>query len=163
VLTKVQLRRASGGSAVCRSHTTELEPEPAAASMARRWLARQLIAGYTEPDGVLDDAELIVSELVTNAVQAGATQLGLDIELHRDTVTIRVSDDVADLPRPRHSAVGDVGGRGLAIVAELARTWGTATIEPDSAGRTDPVARGKTVWAELTVPGAVAAAFRCER
>jgi len=114
-------------------------------------VADALADSYGPVPALLDDAELIVSELITNAVQAGSSAIALGLDAHVGRAVISVTDDVAQLPRPRESAVGDVGGRGLAIVAELAQRWGT-----------DPAGAGKTVWADLRVPRDARVAFRCD-
>ena len=85
-----------------------------------------------------DDAALVVSELVTNAVQAGCTAAVLSLAVEGDRVRITVTDDTGGQPRVAHSGPSDVRGRGLAIVAALADSWGFG-----------PRDVGKEVWAEL--------------
>ncbi|MBV7694157.1 SpoIIE family protein phosphatase [Streptomyces sp. TRM70350] len=88
-----------------------------------------------------DNAELMVSELVTNAVRhshRGPVELRL---VRGDTLLCEVDDDDHDLPTLRSAGPGDETGRGLRVVSTLAREWG--------ASRTGA---GKTVWFELTLP-----------
>lgn len=89
-----------------------------------------------------DDAILVLSELVTNAVlhAGGARRIRVDCAGGR----IRISVHDAD-PRPARMAadVPAVGGRGLRIVARLSRRWGSA-----------PLGGGKDVWAELSCTSA---------
>ncbi|MFI8962398.1 SpoIIE family protein phosphatase [Streptomyces sp. NPDC053493] len=83
-------------------------------------------------------AELVVSELVTNAVRYGAAPITLRL-IRGDTGLICEVDDAAlTAPHPRHAKAGDEGGRGLHICATLATDWGVRYRED-----------GKTVWAEL--------------
>jgi anti-sigma regulatory factor (Ser/Thr protein kinase) len=74
-----------------------------------------------------DDAALLTSELVANAVQHASGVVGLTAQCTDDGVTIRVTDDDGDA-LPSQSAASDVEehGRGLTVVAALAGDWGTA-------------------------------------
>jgi anti-sigma regulatory factor (Ser/Thr protein kinase) len=94
---------------------------------------------------VLDEAELVVSELVTNAVLASCTTTTVSVTTDRFCVRIGVTDDAPGRPTLLHAATDAVRGRGLAIVCMLARDWGVA-----------PVEAGKEVWAEIALPPAVA-------
>ncbi|MFC8417713.1 SpoIIE family protein phosphatase [Streptomyces coelicoflavus] len=86
-------------------------------------------------------AELMVSELVTNAVRhAHARPVALRL-VRADTLLCEVDDDDHDLPALRSAGPEDETGRGLRVVSTLAREWG--------ASRTKA---GKTVWFELTLP-----------
>ncbi|MFE9423806.1 SpoIIE family protein phosphatase [Kitasatospora sp. NPDC006697] len=110
-------------------------PTPAAA----RRFTRATLAGWGL--GTLADfAELLVSELVTNALVHGGEPLRL--RLFRDrTLTLEVADTGRQQPRLRPSGSEDEGGRGMYLVNELAHRWGSrATVE------------GKVVWAELELP-----------
>ncbi|MEU1601200.1 ATP-binding protein [Streptomyces sp. NPDC005708] len=80
--------------------------------------------------------EMIVSELVTNAVRYGTPPLRLRLIKDR-TLTCEVHDGNPLAPRLRHAKTIDEGGRGLFIIAQLAQNWGVR-YSPD----------GKTVWAE---------------
>lgn len=92
---------------------------------------------------VLDDIAMIVSELVTNAVRAGAGRIAVAIEADPDSTIVRftVSDDVAGWPVIRQAAPHEVTGRGLPIVAALASDWGIEAAD----------GVGKRVWATLPV------------
>jgi signal transduction histidine kinase len=92
------------------------------------------------PDGpgVVDDIALIVSELVSNAVNAHASIVTVDLTVHRDHVRVAVSDDAAGVPVMLNPSPQAAGGRGLRIVEQLSRKW-----------RVDPTHRGKRVWAEV--------------
>ncbi|MFY1677981.1 MULTISPECIES: sodium/proline symporter PutP [unclassified Streptomyces] len=116
----------------------ELPADPAAVAQARVRCARRLAEW-----GLHDLAyttELIVSELVTNAIRHASGPVG--IRLIRDRFLIcEVSDTSNTTPRLRHARTTDEGGRGLFIVARLAQRWGTRS-----------TATGKTIWAEQTLP-----------
>lgn len=110
-----------------------------APSRARAWLSE-----HTPhlPEDTVEDALLIASELVTNAVRHGSPEVVLTFELTSDRVRIAVDDAGDSLPvvsagRP---SIDRPSGRGLLIVAEIAADWGVTRSE----GRP-----GKTVWAEL--------------
>ncbi|MEV5811458.1 ATP-binding SpoIIE family protein phosphatase [Streptomyces mutabilis] len=88
-----------------------------------------------------DAAELMVSELVTNAVRhAHARPVELRL-VRADTLLCEVDDDDHELPALRGAGPADETGRGLRVVSTLAREWG--------ASRTRA---GKTVWFELALP-----------
>jgi serine phosphatase RsbU (regulator of sigma subunit)/anti-sigma regulatory factor (Ser/Thr protein kinase) len=88
-----------------------------------------------------EPAELLVSELVTNAVRHSHSR-PIDLRLVRgDTLLCEVDDDDHDLPTLLSAGPGDEFGRGLRVVSTLAREWGTSRTK-----------NGKTVWFELTLP-----------
>ncbi|WP_141207704.1 ATP-binding SpoIIE family protein phosphatase [Streptomyces griseorubiginosus] len=88
-----------------------------------------------------DGAELMVSELVTNAVRHAHRQ-PVQLRLVRgDTLLCEVDDDDHDLPNLSSAGPTDELGRGLRVVSTLAREWGTSRTKA-----------GKTVWFELTLP-----------
>ncbi|MEU6341189.1 SpoIIE family protein phosphatase [Streptomyces sp. NPDC046977] len=116
-----------------------LEPDPAAVSAARHHAGEQLAAWGIEGD-IVFNTELIVSELVTNAIRHGAPPLALRL-INDRTLTCEVRDAGPAAPRLRHARTVDEGGRGLFITAQLAQAWGT---------RYD--ADGKTIWTEQSLP-----------
>ena len=83
-------------------------------------------------------AELLVSEVVTNAVRHARGPVELRV-VRGSTLLVEVTDPVPDPPRERTATPEDEGGRGLSMVSREARRWGT---------RRGPA--GKTVWFELT-------------
>ncbi len=90
---------------------------------------------------LLDDAELVTSELVANAVRHGATPVTLTVTVSGGLLTIAVADaDPHGTPIPRPADASATGGRGMAIVASMAQRWGC----------TQDVA-SKVVWAELAL------------
>ncbi|OQR61483.1 phosphatase [Streptomyces maremycinicus] len=115
--------------------TWDLAAEPAAVGRARSDVSRRLSDWGLEELGFT--AELVVSELVTNAVRYGRPPIRL--RLIRDRALLcEVSDGSSTTPHLRRARVFDEGGRGLFLVAQLAEHWGTRHAR-----------RGKTVWAEL--------------
>jgi hypothetical protein len=101
----------------------------------------------------LEDALLVVSELVTNACSHGRGAILLELRwLPPATLRVEVFDGNAQLPTPRmRRLLGRTGGRGMYIVAALSERWGV------TCRRTVP---GKSVWAELHQPEKRAAGCR---
>ncbi|WP_020550749.1 SpoIIE family protein phosphatase [Embleya scabrispora] len=116
----------------------DVPTDPAAVSGAR-----DLATGALERWGLADLAfttELVISELVTNAIRYAAGPVRL--RLIKDSVlTCEVSDAGSTSPHLRHARTTDEGGRGLFIVAQLTHRWGTRY-----------TADGKVIWAEQVCP-----------
>ncbi|MFI9062788.1 SpoIIE family protein phosphatase [Streptomyces sp. NPDC053429] len=113
----------------------EVPDDPAAVSRVRNAGSAQLQAWGLEE--ISFTAELILSELVTNAIRYGSEPIG--VRLLRDrTLICEVSDGSSTSPHLRYAASTDEGGRGLFLVAQYAERWGTRYTE-----------RGKVIWAEL--------------
>ncbi|MEV6115866.1 SpoIIE family protein phosphatase [Streptomyces sp. NPDC052109] len=115
--------------------TLPLPAEPEAAPWARAATRRQLEAWKLGEEEAFT-AEVIVSELVGNAVRYGAPPIRLRLVLDR-RLTCEVSDAANSAPHIKHARTVDEGGRGMFIIASLADNWGTRW------GR-----QGKTVWAQ---------------
>jgi anti-sigma regulatory factor (Ser/Thr protein kinase) len=118
-------------------------PLHTAASAARdaRQTVRAALAQWQIP-GCLDDALLIVTELVSNALRHGAAPIELDLRLTDQTLRIAVSDALpARAPTPLQSDTAQASGRGLLLIAATSARWGWDT------GR-----QSKTVWAEMDCP-----------
>ncbi|MFF4922876.1 ATP-binding protein [Kitasatospora sp. NPDC001119] len=126
------------------SFTAEYPYVPESAALAR-WLVDAALAGWELFD-LIDSAVLVVSELVTNAIEtACCRKLGLSIQrLGECTVRITVSDGSCSLPvfvdagLPAGPDHVPLRGRGLLVVNRLAHRWGV-----------NLYACGKDVWAEL--------------
>ncbi|MFD8039756.1 ATP-binding SpoIIE family protein phosphatase, partial [Streptomyces bauhiniae] len=112
-----------------------LDAEDAAPGRARR-LARTALADWGLED-LTDSVELLVSEVVTNAVRYTTRPVTLRL-LRTDVVRCEVGDDVPQLPRLCQARATDEGGRGLYLVNKLARRWGATRLSV-----------GKVVWFEL--------------
>jgi anti-sigma regulatory factor (Ser/Thr protein kinase) len=95
----------------------------AAPGLARRGLSEWLAV---EPDGVgLDDAKLLVSELVTNAVVHGRGRIELRAHLDNSLLSVRIVDEGDGIAPGIRAREGDgTGGRGLRIVEAVASRWG---------------------------------------
>ncbi|MER8044819.1 ATP-binding SpoIIE family protein phosphatase [Streptomyces sp. NPDC094032] len=112
-----------------------LEPEDAAPGRARR-LARRALERWGLEE-LSDSVELLVSEVVTNAVRYAERPVTLRL-LRTDVLRCEVGDDSPQLPRQRRARDTDEGGRGLFLVNRLARRWGATRLSG-----------GKVVWFEL--------------
>ncbi|MGI5143584.1 SpoIIE family protein phosphatase [Streptomyces sp. CA-106110] len=99
----------------------EIPADPAAVSKAREWATRQLTAWGL--DDLLFATELIVSELVTNAIRYGRPPSQLRLIRH-NVLVCEVTDSSSTQPRLRRARTTDEGGRGLFLVAQLAARWG---------------------------------------
>lgn len=93
-----------------------------APAAARRHVA-EFLSGPNVSTDVVDDVILAVSELVTNAVEAGATLVELGIYLAEYEITLSVNDDTGGWPTLVLANPYTIRGRGLAIVAEAADYW----------------------------------------
>ncbi|QMV22682.1 SpoIIE family protein phosphatase [Streptomyces sp. SCUT-3] len=119
--------------------TWDLPADPAVVADARRLVSRRLAAWELEEAAFT--TELVVSELVTNAIRHASPPIQL--RLIKDTTLIcEVSDASSTAPHLRRARTFDEGGRGLLLVAQLTQRWGT---------RQTPT--GKTIWAEQPLPG----------
>lgn len=113
-----------------------LPPRPQAAAAART-LARDALCAWGRT-GAVDAVTLVVSEMVTNAVQHARTTLQLDLECERDLVRVSVTDSNQEWPRHNHPSPDTEHGRGVHLVDLLATRWGVRSLP-----------QGKRVWAEL--------------
>ncbi|MGW2703871.1 sodium/proline symporter PutP [Streptomyces sp. NPDC001340] len=116
----------------------DLPSDPATVAHARA-LAAQQLTEWGIPD-LTFTTELIVSELVTNAIRHARGPVCLRLIRDRSLIC-EVSDASSTSPRLRHARTTDEGGRGLLIVAQLARRWGTRY-----------TTTGKIIWTEQAVP-----------
>ncbi|MFE3659052.1 SpoIIE family protein phosphatase, partial [Streptomyces sp. NPDC059165] len=112
---------------------TDLASRPESVSEARAFLAKALFSwGCYE---VADEAQLLVSEVVTNAIQHGRGPVRLHMRRNSSELTVEVSDQGHHLPQPRMAADDEESGRGLILVDTLASSWGVR-----------PSDEGKTTW-----------------
>ncbi|MFF3907597.1 SpoIIE family protein phosphatase [Streptomyces sp. NPDC001848] len=124
----------------------ELAADPAAVASVRTTVGKQL--GDWDLDDLAFTTELIVTELVTNAIRyvGGPIQVRLIrtepiSAFAAGTLICEVSDTGHTAPNLRHAASDDEGGRGLYIIAQITQQWGT---------RYTPT--GKTIWTEQPLP-----------
>ncbi|MEU0602757.1 SpoIIE family protein phosphatase [Streptomyces sp. NPDC006393] len=121
-------------------HVWRLPPDGTAAATARGLVTGQLARwGLQE---LADVSELVVSELVGNALRYGGGPGELRL-LRHERLMLEVSDRGPDLPQIQHATESDEGGRGLQLINMLCRRWGSCRI-PD----------GKVVWVEQDLPTA---------
>jgi anti-sigma regulatory factor (Ser/Thr protein kinase) len=132
------------------SWTSSIPPSPEAPSLARTFVESSMTAAYRDLRSVeetCDDLVVIVSELVTNSVQATTAALQVDLEIDGRTVRIAVTDAATGMPTVTGPAASTQPyGRGLAIVAALSDDWGVLPVAAPSGG--------KTVWARLLLAAA---------
>jgi PAS domain S-box-containing protein len=116
----------------------DLPADPAVVASTRQQVATRLA------DWGLDDAafttELVVSELITNAIRYARSPIQLRLIRDR-TLICEVSDGSSTAPHLRQARAFDEGGRGLLLVSQLTQRWGS---------RQTP--QGKTIWAEQAIP-----------
>ncbi|MGW0707539.1 SpoIIE family protein phosphatase [Streptomyces sp. NPDC002643] len=118
--------------------TWDVPADPGFVAHARKLTCEQLAAWQLEDISFV--TELIVSELVTNAIRYGEPPIQL--RLIRDTTLIcEVSDASSTAPHMRRARAFDEGGRGLLLVAQLTQRWGSRHTRT-----------GKTIWAEQILP-----------
>ncbi|WP_313879488.1 ATP-binding protein [Streptomyces sp. FIT100] len=123
-----------------KSRAFEVAFAPDPACVAR---ARQITGAFLEPcnaNGELaEKIVLAVSELVTNAIEHGTGEVGLRIRYSDSDVRIEVTDGNPTPAQMRSATDEDVSGRGLFLVAVLAREWGVSE-------------DGGTTWCVFRVP-----------
>ena len=125
-----------------RATGLDLAPLPTAVPCARLH-ARAVLAEW-QLAGLRDTVEVVVSELMSNAISAsraipGRPPVRLDLRTDGTEVLVTVHDASPEPPRPQDAAGDTETGRGLLLVRELARSWGWTPSPP-----------GKTVWATVT-------------
>jgi anti-sigma regulatory factor (Ser/Thr protein kinase) len=116
-----------------------LDPVPESARKARRVVLEALLAAG-RPE-LSDSATLLVSELVTNAIQHARTHIEVIVNATRTGVYVGGSDASAQLPARRDSGPRATTGRGLAMVELVATHYGVETHDEG----------GKTVWFEIGI------------
>lgn len=117
----------------------ELPPRPASAAEARRFVARAL--GEASPR-VREVGILLTSELVTNALLYAQGRIVVEITSAGDRYRVGVRDGSQQEVRPKRVGVEATSGRGLALVEQLAESWGVEMFEGD----------GKMIWFEVPRP-----------
>lgn len=124
--------------------SVEYAPRPAAVGEARAEVRRQLEKwGLTDRDDLTDVAELLVSELATNALLHAASRFRLTLSAAHGVLRCEVHDNGRRTPQVLDAGCSE-SGRGMFLVNALARRWGCHQEGP-----------GKTVWFELGTCGCV--------
>jgi anti-sigma regulatory factor (Ser/Thr protein kinase) len=119
------------------SHTTEFAAEANSVSDARAFVRRHLLDHGMGP--LVDDVELVVSELATNALVHAHTPFMVILLVCEGSVRLEVLDGSQIGPVMVMAQALDTGGRGVAIVNALSRDWGVIA----------NMSGGKSVWAEF--------------
>jgi anti-sigma regulatory factor (Ser/Thr protein kinase) len=105
-------------------------------------LARQLVTDtlvvLQRPD-LIDDATLVVSELIANGVLHARTELSLSVDAAGDGIRVSVADGSSVVPQWMPSGLGATSGRGLMLVDRLSSAWGVTSV----------AGGGKVVWAQI--------------
>jgi anti-sigma regulatory factor (Ser/Thr protein kinase) len=115
-----------------------LDPDGSSVAQARVF-ARDCLTRWGLDDQAAD-VELVVDELVTNAIRHSRGPVTLSIGRRLDRIVVQVQDPSPEHPEHERSGILADQGRGLLLVEQLAAGWGTT-----------PVDDGKRVWAELAV------------
>ncbi|MFI5530604.1 PAS domain S-box protein [Kitasatospora sp. NPDC051853] len=115
---------------------TDLPGLPSAVAEGRAFLGKTLTAWHCAH--LADDARLLVSEVLTNAIKHARGPFALQVRRAAAELTVEVSDRSPHLPQPRLADPDDESGRGLLLVEALAASWGVR-----------PTEEGKTTWFTL--------------
>lgn len=116
-------------------------PGLAASVPAARRFVRQTLESWSLP-AAYEAAEMLVSEVVTNAVLHAHSEFTVEVLTTGDVVRISVTDLSRVMPKQRAYGTDATTGRGLRLVATLAVSWGVASLVD-----------GKTVWFEVRASG----------
>ena len=139
-------------SQVCCLHTASIgvdpqrramqafEASPEAPRAARRFVAQTLARFGSANRGI--EAEIVVSELVSNAVIHAQTDLTVTLALSAGAIRIEVRDQNRAPPSARSPSALSISGRGLPLIAALASSWGV-----------NQFGDGKVVWAQIARAG----------
>lgn len=117
----------------------EVPPDASAVAGVRKQAIRWLADRGLDEEGFV--TELILSELVTNAIRYGSEPIRVRL-LYDRALICEVSDCSSTSPHLRYAATTDEGGRGLFLVAQFAERWGTRYTD-----------RGKVIWSEQSLGG----------
>jgi PAS domain S-box-containing protein len=121
-----------------------LPPRPSSVGRARRLVRRALARSGRED--LLDTAELLVSELVTNALVHAGTPIDVSLTVHDRGLRAEISDGSPHVPARRSYGPTAGTGRGLLLLEQMVHDWGVDRRE-----------RGKTVWFHLSADDHLAA------
>jgi len=131
-----EILMAAAAAAVAADRVTARLPADPIAARTARGLVREALPAVDQD--LLSSIELLVSELVTNAVLHASSAARLDVHVTRGNIRVEVFDDDATLPELRTPDPRRAGGRGLQLVDAIASRWGS-----------EPQLTGKVVWFEM--------------
>jgi anti-sigma regulatory factor (Ser/Thr protein kinase) len=149
-----RLRREKG-HVVCWAAEQSFTNDASTPSGARHFVSAQLeqLFGPSARGGRFDDAELVVSELATNAVRSGAVTLQVNIHVHHGELELDVTDDGPGWPRLMYARDHDPHGRGLMLVDAVSDSWRAESLDDG----------GKRVVVKLFVPPEWTETMACDR
>jgi CheY-like chemotaxis protein len=130
------------GGAARRAAVLDLPRDPGSPRRARQFLANHCARWGCLP--ILDAAQLVVSELVTNALAHARSDCRLRLALVDSALRVEVTDRGSGSPDPLVATDRDEHGRGLLLVSAVAAAWGVETLP----------GAGKMVWAQIMLPPA---------
>ncbi len=114
----------------------EFECDQRMAAVARAFVAGRLVAW--EADEGIDEALLVVSELVSNAVVHARTAVQVRVLYDGAAIRLEVRDENSRLPALASCPVDATSGRGLALIGALSSSWGI-----------ELTGEGKVIWAQI--------------
>jgi anti-sigma regulatory factor (Ser/Thr protein kinase) len=114
-----------------------LTAEGGSCSRARQ-VVRDAATSWGLPEDLTDDAQLVVTELVSNGIDHGEGLITLTVSRRDSGMLVEVHDESPKQPQVRPVDPSSARGRGMQLVKALSARWGTT-----------PDGRGKVVWAEL--------------
>ena len=135
LVSEVLVAAAMNAAAQDLAAAMELPASPTSPRDARAFV-RDLLS--TDDAALVSSVELLVSELVTNAVVHASSAPRIEVHLGRESVRVAVRDDDPAMPAPRIPDQARPGGRGLHLVESIATRWGA-----------EPSEHGKVVWFEI--------------
>jgi anti-sigma regulatory factor (Ser/Thr protein kinase) len=113
-------------------------PRDRSAAAQARHFVRDTLGEWGIDGDVLDDCQLLVSELVTNSILHARSDAVVSLERSAESLRVSVCDASSVAPERRECGPGDIAGRGLLLVERLAQRWGVVA---DGGG--------KCVWFEV--------------
>ncbi|MEU2427734.1 ATP-binding protein [Streptomyces sp. NPDC007851] len=130
------------GESTIPSRESRFPAATASIAAARHWV-RDCVEGFGGPlrrPQMIQTAELLVSELITNAIRHGSGPPLIRLTWNGRWLRIAVSDAGDRWPRKRATSSTEPGGFGMQLLELLAGRWGVTRCHP-----------GKTVWADLSL------------
>lgn len=138
---------------MCQISAARFPGDAAAPQRARAFCSARLagiLPDSADASVLVDDCLVVVSELVSNAIRAGCTEVDVVLDIHRHRLRIAAGDDAPGEPQPVAAGPRDNHGRGLAVVEHLSRAWGV-----------QKSLSGKQVWADLAIPAGLTLTLEC--
>lgn len=126
-------------------------PKDARAPLMARALVRRTLCDKHDRE-TRDEVELLVSELVTNAIMHGGSLVTMELDCEApEGISVEVSDNSPVVPVTRRAAPLDEGGRGMELVELISDSWGVRLegTAPSVPGGVPRQAQGKVVWFHL--------------